>query len=103
MEPKMITQADATLADMLPVQDHYCLLSNGKMYARFGHGKEIGLLVFESNEKAKNFCATVGVELPEFQPVTVDLETVLTLIEDIGAICVTDGPNVGVGVLKTAH
>lgn len=99
----MNTKARQTLADMLPVQKHYCLLSNGERYARFGHGKETGLLVFETTEKANEFCETVGVGLPEFKPVIVNAESLLTLIEEIGAICVTDGLNVGVGVLATAH
>jgi hypothetical protein len=96
----MTTKAHQTLADMLPVQKHYCLLSNGEKYARFGHGKKNGLLVFETNEKANEFCETVGVGLPEFKPVIVDAESLLTLIEEIGAVCVTDGLNVGVAVLS---
>ncbi len=99
----MTTKAHHTLADMLPVQKHYCLLSNGEKYARFGHGKKNGLLVFETLEKANEFCETVGYGIPEFKPVIVDAETLLNLIEEIGVICVTDGLNVGVGVLTTAH
>lgn len=45
----------------------------------------------------------VAVWLPESKPVIVDAETLLNLIEEIGVICVTDGLNVGVGVLTTAH
>lgn len=99
----MKKKANQTLADMLPVQKHYCLLSDGENYARFGHGKENGLLVFETIEKANEFCETVGYGIPEFKPVIVDAETLLTLTEEIGVICVTDGLNVGVGVLTTAH
>ena len=96
----MASNAEQTLADMLPVQNEYYLLSNGEKFARFGHGNANGLLVFETIEKANEFWQTVGVGIPEFKPVNVDAETLLTLIEEIGAICVTDGLNVGVGVLS---
>lgn len=45
----------------------------------------------------------IAMWLPEFKQVIVDAETLLTLIEEIGAICVTDGLNVGVGGLTTAQ
>ncbi|WP_230774572.1 hypothetical protein [Roseiconus lacunae] len=88
-----------TLADMLPVQSHYVLLSDGERFARFGHGGINGLLVFEQMQKASEFCETVGSGLPEFKPVVVEAEFFLTLIEEIGAVCVVDGLRVGVGII----
>lgn len=96
----MTTQAYQTLADMLPVQNQYCLLSNGQKYALYGHGIKEGLLVFDTIEKANEFCETVSVGQPEFKPVIVDAESLLTLIEEIGAVCVTYGSQVGVSVLS---
>ncbi|KAA5538605.1 hypothetical protein FYK55_27345 [Roseiconus nitratireducens] len=99
----MTANTQNTLADILPIQNDYYILSNGDTYARFGHGGTNGLLVFDTMEKASDFCSTVACGVPEFQPVKVEAERLLMLIEEVGAVCVTDGLNVGVGVLSSRH
>jgi hypothetical protein len=95
-----MTLQTKTLADILPVQDHYCLLHDGVKYARHGTGEANGLLVFEDREGADQFCQTVGKALPAFQPVRVDAEEFLRLFEEVGAVCVADGLKIVVATLR---
>ena len=88
-----------TLADILPVQEHYFLLFDGKRHAKHGTPERDGLLVFDTREAADRFCQTVGKALPAFVPVRVDAEEVMRLVEEVGAVCVADGLNVVVGSL----
>jgi hypothetical protein len=80
-----------TLANILPVQPHYYLLSNGLHYARHGTEDLNGLLVFTNLERAKQFMITIGKGLPEFQPVKVAAEELLPiLLEYGGRLCIVD-------------
>ena len=88
------------LADILPVQEHFFLLFDGRRYARHGTPETDGLLVFDTREAADRFCQTVGKALPAFGPVRVDAEDVMRLVEEVGAVCVADGLNVVVGTLR---
>ena len=88
-----------SLADLLPVQEHYYLLNNGKQYARHGTDDANGLLVFETRQGADQFCQTVGKALPAFQPVRVDAEEFMRLGEEVGAVCMAEGLKVVVATL----
>lgn len=89
----------STLADLLPVQEHYYLLHDGVKYAKHGTPEADGLLVFENREGADQFCQTVGMAMPAFQPVKVDAEEFMRLFEEVGAVCVAEGMSVTVGTL----
>ena len=88
-----------SLADILPVQEHYYLLHDGKKYAKHGTDEANGLLVFETRERAYQFRQTVGKAFPAFQPVMVGAEEFLRLLAEVGAVCVTDGLKVVVATL----
>lgn len=93
-----------TLADILPAQPHYYLLSNGYRYAR--HGKEglDGVLVFTLRERAEQFMMTIGVGMPEFQPVKVAAEDLLpTLMGNGGRLCMTGHLGVMVATIKESN
>ena len=96
-----MTQQTKSLADLLPVQEHYYLLHDGVKFARHGTPVAIGLLVFEDRERADRFCQTVGKALPAFQPVTVGAEEFMRLVEEVGAVCRADGLSVTVGTLRS--
>jgi hypothetical protein len=90
-----------TLTDILPAQPHYYLLSNGHRYAR--HGKEglNGVLVFTLRERAEQFMMTIGVGMPEFQPIKVAAENLLPILMDNGGrLCMTDHRGVIVVTIK---
>ena len=86
-----MTLQTKTLADVLPAQEHYYLLHDGVKFARHGTPEAIGLLVFEDRERADQFCLTVGKAMPAFLPVRVDVDDFMSLVEEIGAVCVVDG------------
>lgn len=90
-----------SLADLLPVQEHYYLLHDGVKFAKHGTPEADGLLVFEDRERADQFCLTVGKALPAFQPVKVDAEEFMRLFEEVGAVCVAEGLSVTVGTLRS--
>lgn len=89
-----------SLADLLPAQEHYYLLHDGVKFAKHGTPEADGLLVFENREGANQFCQTVGMALPAFQPVMVDAEDFLRLVEEVGAVCMIQGRKVVVGTLR---
>lgn len=86
-----MTLQTKSLADLLPAQEQYYLLHDGKNYAKHGTPEANGLLVFETLEGADLFCQTVGKALPAFQPVRVGAEELLRLFEEDGAVCMADG------------
>lgn len=88
-----------SLADLLPVQEHYYLLHDGKKYAKHGTPEADGLLVFENREGADQFCQTVGKALPAFKPVRVDVGDLMRLVAEVGAVCMADGLKVVVATL----
>lgn len=90
-----------TLGDLLPAQEHYFLLHDGKRYAKHGTPEANGLLVFETREGADQFYQTVGKAMPAFQPVKVDAEEFMRLFEEVGAVCVAEGLCVTVGTLRS--
>lgn len=96
-----MTTRTKSLAELLPAQEHYYLLHDGVKYAKHGTPEADGLLVFENREGADQFCQTVGMALPAFQPVKVDAEEFMRLFEEVGAICVTEGLSVTVGTLRS--
>lgn len=96
-----MTTQTKSLADLLPAQEHYYLLHDGVKFARHGTPVATGLLVFEGRERADQFCQTVGKALPAFQPVKVGAEEFMRLVEEVGAVCVVEGPSVTVGTLKS--
>jgi len=89
-----------SLADVLPVQEHYYLLHDGKKFAMHGTPEATGLLVFETREQTDHFYEAVGKAVPTFQPVRVSAEELLRLVEEVGAVCVVDGLKVVVATLK---
>lgn len=97
-----MTRQMKSLADVLAVQEHYYLLHDGKKYAKHGTPEANGLLVFESRQRANQFCQTVGNALPAFQPVKVDAEEFMRLFEEAGAVCMADGLKVVVATLRQA-
>ena len=92
-----------SLADLLPLQDHYYLLTDGTKYAHHGTQDANGLLVFANLERAEQFCMTVGKGLPTFVPVKVPLSLFMDIVEEIGAVCVTEGLSVRVGTMANNH
>lgn len=95
-----MTTQTKSLADLLPVQEHYYLLHDGGKFARHGTPEATGLLVFDDRKRADRFCQTVGTALPDFRPLRVDAEEFTQLVEEIGAVCVVDGLKVVVGTLR---
>jgi hypothetical protein len=86
---------------VLPVQPHYYLLSNGLRYARHGTESANGLLVFTNLERAEQFVMTVGVGLPEFQPVKVAAENFLAILMGYGGrLCMTDRLGVLIATIR---
>ena len=79
------------IADVLPIQKHYWLLHDGNKYAKHGPKELNGLLVFCYQERAEQFCLTVGKALPKFQPVKVSAETFLAEAKRVGAFCMAEG------------
>lgn len=96
----MNDQIHKTVADVLPVQDHYYLLHDGEKYARHGTEEANGLLVFPNLERAEQFCMTVGRALPAFQPKRVTAEQFISLAEDLGAFCIADRLGVAVCLIS---
>ena len=89
-----------SLADLLPVQEHYFMLHDGKKYAKHGTPEANGLLVFETREAAAEFCQTVGKALPAFRPVKVHAVEFMRLVEEEGAVCMANGLKVVVATLN---
>jgi len=90
-----------TLADLLPCQPHYYLLSNGHRYARYGKDELNGVLVFTLRERAEQFMMTIGVGMPEFQPVKVAFEDLLPiLMQNSGRLCIANYLGVTVATLR---
>jgi hypothetical protein len=88
---------------MLPVQENYWLLWNdAKGYSRFGGNVEdAGLLVFDSKDKATQFCRQVAnYGSGEWKPEQVDVRQCLNLAEEQGGVCVVDGLTVKVGLFN---
>ncbi|WP_166820091.1 hypothetical protein [Thalassoroseus pseudoceratinae] len=92
---------DGTLADLLPSQNHYYLLSDGHRYAQHGQRYNHGLLVFANLERAEQFCMTVGKRLPAFRPIRVPVVDVLLEIGRVGAVCRADAKGMVVGRVVT--
>lgn len=86
-KPKMQT---GKLTDVLPLQDHYYFLWDGKRFANHGASlKNCGVLVFANLERAEQFMLTVGRGMPEFKPQQVSLAEFFTEWEKAGAICLS--------------
>jgi len=96
---KIINKKNACLTDLLLVQNHYYLLTDGTRFARHGTPQTNGLLVFANLERAEQFCVTVGKSLPMFMPVKVSVEEFMEIVKGIGAICVAEGLTVRVGTI----
>ncbi len=85
------------LGDVLPIQDHYFVLYDGKQYARHGISSDaVGVVVFPTLQKAEAFYESVGVGLPQFKPTRVSAELFYRLCEEAGRFCVAEGTMVGV-------
>jgi hypothetical protein len=98
---KRTYEGKGTLTDVLPVQEDYYLLSNGRRYAQHGGSEdETGVLVFPTWEEAEDFRSTVGKGLPEFKTVKVDAETMLDAVEESGALCRSKGLSVLVARIR---
>src|SRR5262245_61262371 len=89
-----------TLADILPAQEKYWLLSDGERYAMHGTDEVHGVLVFLLQEQAEAFHMTVGKGLPQFQPVQVSLKEMLAAMVEAGGIALAHGLRVTVGRLE---
>lgn len=77
--------------DVLPIKEHYWLLHDGETYARHGTVELNGLLVFTCQERAEQFCLTVGKGLPSFKPVKVSADRFLAKVLETGAFCLAQG------------
>lgn len=89
------------LADILPAQPHYYLLSNGNRYARHGKEELNGVLVFTIRERAEQFMMTIGVGMPEFHPVKVAAEDLLPVLKESGGrLCIANYLGVTVATLR---
>lgn len=89
-----------TLADIIPGQDRYYLLTDGTSYARHGTEDANGLLVFSILERAEQCCMTLAKNTAFF-PVRVSGHEFLELAVKYGSICVAEGRNVTIATLRT--
>jgi len=89
-----------TLADILPAQEKYWLLSDGERYAMHGTNEVHGVLVFLLQEQAEQFYMTVGNGLPQFQPVQVSPKEMLAAMVEAGGIAIANGLEVSVARLE---
>ena len=94
-----MSEPTRTIGDLLPAQDSYYVLHDGKRYAKHGNEEANGLLVFNNRERAEQFCMTVGKGLPAFRPLRIDAEKFLELIDEMGAICIAEGLRVTVATI----
>jgi len=83
------------IADVLPVQDHYYLLSDGTRFAKHGTETCNGIVVFTNLERAEQFQMTVGKGL-NFEPCKVTAGRFLAEAEKVGAFCLAEGLRVTV-------
>lgn len=97
----MKTSKLSRLTDLITLQDHYYLLTDGTKYARHGSEEANGLLVFANLDRAEQFCLTIvaRTNLP-FVPVKVSGPDFLEHALAAGAICVVDGLTARVGRIE---
>lgn len=93
--------------DLLPDQDHYWVLHNGKRCAV--HGGDLGrsgLLVFGNRERAEQFCLTIVKKaarhdrnMKKFKPKKISRDNFRRLVnERYGAFCVSSGGKIVVAL-----
>lgn len=88
------------IGDVLPLQSHYYLLSDGRRFARHGSKNYNGVLVFTNLERAEQFYMTIGNSMPKYQPVKVAAADFIAEAVEAGAFSLASGIDVKVCILR---
>jgi len=84
---------NSCLGDVLPVQSHYYILSDGKHVAVHGSPDERGVLIFICAEQAEEFVndgrVVIDGHVPLLKPEPITSAQLLSILRRVG-ICIAD-------------